>query len=298
MMKLTTLGTGCMFPTKSRSHPGMLLFHEGLYLLFDAGEGVQRQLRIAGISPMDIDYVFITHWHGDHSLGLAGMIQCMSGNRRSKPFTIYGPKGTKEKVAKLISVFDFFLGFPLNVFEVVSNGDFLSIGDLSFSALRLKHGSNCLAFSVIESSKRKINVEFTKKFGLTQHPLLGKLQKGEDIVYNGVTITVNEGTILKPGRKFCYISDTGYFSGIVEFASGADLLLCESTYTTDMEDKADERNHLTAEQAGMIASDAGVKKLVLTHFSQRYNDAKPFVKEAKKFFKDVVAANDFDEFDF
>jgi len=301
-MKLVTLGTSCMFPTKDRSQPAMLLFHEGNYLLFDAGEGVQRQLRIKGISPMSINHLFVTHWHGDHSLGVAGMIQCMAGSRRTSPFFIYGPLGTKEKVDKLVSVYDFYQGFPLKVHDLsLRSGvaqEVVRIDDLIITALRVKHGSRCAAYCVKEDDKRRINLEYTKKFGLTQHPILGKLQKGEDITYEGHKISVEKGTILRPGKKFCYVTDTSFFPGLVEFCEGADLLLCESTYTNDCEDKAELRNHMTAEQAGLLAHDAGVKQLVLTHFSQKFTNYKDFLAEAKKHFKNVSAARDFDEYEF
>ena len=301
-MKLTVLGSSCMFPTRDRAQPAMLLSHEGINLLFDAGEGVQRQFRIAGLSPMDIDAVFITHWHGDHSLGVAGLIQCMSGSRRTKPFVIYGPKGTRERIAHLVQVFDFTMSFPIDVHEIsLPRGvekEVCVINDLTVSAFRLRHGSVCLGFIVREADKRKINLEYVKQYGLTQHPLLGKLQRGEDITYQGHRITVDKGTYLKPGRKFVYVSDTAFFPELVDFCEGADLLLCESTYTSDCEEKAGDRNHLTSEEAGMLARDAKVKMLILTHFSQRYTSDAPFVAEARKFFPNVEAARDFKVFTF
>lgn len=301
-MKLTVLGSSCMFPTSKRSQPAFLLFHEGQYLLFDAGEGVQRQLRFAGISPMNVDHLFITHWHGDHTLGVAGMIQCMTGNRRDKPFHIHGPIGTTERVNHLVEAFDFKQSFSIKVHEVRLGKDLvktiLEEGDLTVTAMRLIHGSANLAYCVQEVDKRRINLEYTKKFGLTQHPLLGKLQRGEDIVYEGKKITVKKGTILVPGRKFCYVTDTGYFPKLVDFVEGADLLLCESTYTSDMEVEARERRHLTAEQAAMLARDGGVKQLVLTHFSQRYPSSRPFKEEARKHFKNAATAKDFAEYEF
>ncbi len=291
-----------MFPTKNRSQPAMLLFHNGTYLLFDAGEGTQRQLRIAGISPMDVNNLFITHWHGDHALGVAGMIQCMSGNRRVKEFNIYGPKGTTERVKHLVEAFDFKMGFSLKTHDITMRRgvikEVVKIKDLTITALRVKHGSSCIAYCVKEDDKRRINLEYTRKYGLEQHPLLGKLQRGEDIEYNGHKITVEKGTTIKKGKKFCYITDTGYFDELISFSEGADLLLCESTYTSELEDKAALRNHLTAEQAAMIASSAGVKQLILTHFSQRYVNSKPFEEEAKKYFKNVKTGRDLEIINF
>jgi ribonuclease Z len=299
-MKLVTLGTGCMFPTKKRSHPAMLLFHDGNYLLFDAGEGAQRQFRLAGISPMSVDNIFVTHWHGDHSLGVAGMINCFAGNRRTKSLNIYGPRRSKERVNHLLEAFDFKQNFKINVHEINARSpkEVVRINDLVISSFNVRHGGYCIAYCVQEDDKRRINLDYTKKFGLTQHPLLGKLQKGEDITYEGKKITVEKATYLREGKKFCYVTDTRLFPELVPFVEGADLLLCESTYLSKDEDKSMDRNHLTAEQAAMLAKDAGVKKLVLTHFSQRYTSSKPFVEEAKKFFPDVVAAKDLMAIDF
>ncbi len=301
-MKLTTLGTSCMFPTKKRNHPAMLLFHNGEYLLFDVGEGTQRQLRIAGISPMNIDYIFITHWHGDHTLGLGGMLQCFSGNRRTKKVVIIGPKTTKTRVQNIIDTYDFTIKFPIEIKEIISPfgipKEVIRIKDMMIYAMRVRHGTPCLSYYVKEDDKRKINLEYTKKFGLVQHPLLGKLQAGEDIVYNGHKITVEKGTFLKKGKKFCYITDTSYMDQLIDFAKDSDILLCESTYLSDLESEAIERKHMTALQAGILAQKANVKKLILTHFSQRYTSTKKFVEEASKYFKNVVAANDFDVFEF
>lgn len=297
-MKAVILGSSCMFPTKERSQPAVLLINNGDYLLFDAGEGVQRQLRIKKVSPMKINDIFLTHWHGDHSLGIPGLIQSMSGNKRIKELRIHGPEGTKERLDHLLKSFDFMLTFPIKINEIrVSTKPkrVARINDLTVNAIKVKHKTACIAFNVVQDSKRKINLKFTKKYGLTKHPLLGKLQKGRDITYNDKLIKAEDATIIVKGKKFSYVTDTGLFDKLISFVKDSDLLICEATYASDMKNKAKEHSHLTSVETAMLAKKAGVKKLVITHFSQRYKSVKPILDEAKKVFKDTIAAKDFME---
>ncbi len=296
-MQILFLGTSCMFPTKERAQPCVLMIKNGSYLLFDCGEGAQRQLRIAGISPMKIHNIFITHWHGDHSLGIAGMIQSMAGNKRKTALNIYGPKGSKKRVACLLKAFDFKIEYELKVHELdLKLGEcrpVLKAKDFTISAFRVKHGSATLAYVFKEADKRKINIEYTKKFGLVQHPVLGKLQKGLDVEYKGKLIKAKDATYIKKGKKIVYLTDTIYFKDLKNLIKDSDILICEATYMSDKEDKALEYEHLTAKQAGMLAKESNAKKLVLTHFSQRYENVQPLIKEAKSIFKNTIEAKDF-----
>lgn len=296
-MKVLFLGTSCMFPTRDRSQPAVLVIREGDYLLFDCGEGVQRQLRIAGVSPMKINRVFITHWHGDHSLGLPGMIQSMAGNKRQSVLHVYGPEGSERRVLSLISAFDFGKDYDIKVHEIKLRPGrkkvVLKTKDFTVSALGLKHGRMTLGYSFKERDSLRINLNYTKKFGLTRHPLLGELQKGRDITYKGRKIKVKDATYLKKGKKISYLTDTLYFKGVEELVMDSDLLICEATYDSGMEAKAVDYEHLTARQAGLIARDSNSRRLVLTHFSQRYDNVKQLIREAGKEFKEVVGAEDF-----
>jgi len=269
-----------MFPTKKRSQSAIHIKHGPENILFDCGEGTQRQLRIAGISPMKIDNIFVTHWHGDHTLGIAGLIQSMSASRREKPLGIYGPVGTSERIYHIIRSFSFDLTFKIkttdikikeNKIEKIFEGK-----DFFIEASPVKHIIPCLAYSLIEKGKRRINIEYVKKeMGITKHPILGKLQKGETIVWKGKKITPKKATYFSPGKKITYIVDTSYFEGLIKIAKNADLLICEATYSENLEEKAMEYTHLTAKKAATIAKKAKVKKLILTHFSQRYKSLKP-----------------------
>ena len=299
-MEITFLGTGSMFPTKQRAHPSVFVRDMNVCFLFDCGEGTQRQMRIAGISPTLIDYIFLTHWHGDHALGIAGLIQSISASSRKKPVFIFGPKGTKTKINFLLKTYPFDLRFPLEVHEISVSGSSIKKvvdnEDFRIEVINAKHAVPCLSYAYIKKGKRKINLEYTKKFGLVQDPILGKLQKGKTITYKGNKITPAKGTFQMPDKKIVYITDTAYFKGLEKFAKAADLLVSECTFSEELETKAKAYTHMTVLDAANIAKNAGAKKLVLTHFSQRYTDSLNLVKEAQKTFQNTSAANDFDKF--
>lgn len=294
MIEITFLGTSSMFPTKKRNHAALLLRREGDYMLFDCGEGTQRQLRIAGISPFKINHIFITHWHGDHSLGIGGIIQSLSASKRMHTLYIYGPEVSK-RVRNIINTYVFHKRYEVELHDVDAPQETVvaKSKDWEVSALNVVHGTKCVAYRFNEKGMRKINLDYVKKFGLKQHRILGKLQKGEDIEWKGKKITVEKGTYMKPGKSVVYITDTEYFERLVEFAKGAEMLICEATYSKDESEEKLERTHFTAEKAAELAKDADVKKLILTHFSQRYTDLRPILAEAKKKFKNTEIADDF-----
>lgn len=294
MVEITFLGTSSMFPTRQRNHAAMLLRREGDYLLFDCGEGTQRQLRIAGISPYKIDHIFITHWHGDHSLGIGGIIQSLSASRREHDLKILGPE-VKRRVGYITETYVFHKTYNVvcKDIDVPDPAVVEETRDWTVRAINVRHGPKCLAYSFEETGTRKINVDYMAKFGLKQHPILGRLQRGEDIVWKGKVIKAEDATFIKAGKKIVYITDTEFDRALVGFSEGADLLVCEATYGEDKKHMAEERTHFTASDAATLASKAGVKKLILTHFSQRYPSVKPLVEEAKSIFKNTTAAEDF-----
>ncbi len=292
--KIIFLGTSSVYPTKERNHPSVYLQFRDEKMLFDCGEGTQRQLAIAGIPSTRITRIFLTHWHGDHALGIAGILQSMSMSQRQRELYIYGPKGTKNKIDELRRIFHFEEQFEVHV-EEVDSGIILDTKFYRIEALKVKHRIPCLAYSFIEKDRRKINLEYVSKFGLKQHKILGKLQRGETIVWKGHEITPEKGTIVVKGKKITYVTDTSYFKGLEKFAKDSDVLICEATFASDLEEKATGYTHMTAKDAATLALNSNSKLLIITHFSHRYKTPSKLLKEAKTVFKNVKAAKDFME---
>ena len=290
-MKITFLGTSAMVPTKDRNHPSILFNYKEENILFDCGENIQRQLTKLGFSSAKITKLLLTHWHGDHSLGIPGLIQSMSSHNFQGILEIYGPKNSKLHMKKIIDAFMLKNKIKISTKEI--SGKFFENKDFTLIAYPVKHSAPCLAYSFIEKPKRRINLEYLKKFDLQKHPLLGNLQKGKNIVYKGKKIKVKDATYIVPGKKITYITDTTLNNNCIKAAKDADILICEATFASDLEKKAKEYLHLTAKQAAIIAKRAKAKKLILTHFSQRYKSLNHLLDEAKKVFKNTIIAEDF-----
>jgi len=291
-MKIVFLGTSSMVPTKERNHNTLLINYENENILIDCGEGTQRQLKIAEIKPTKITKILLTHWHGDHVFGLPGLLQTLGMSEYNKVLEIYGPKNTENYFKKILSLYLPREQVKTKIFEVTKE-KFLEKDHYELLSTKLKHSAPCLAYSFKEKDKRKINLKYTRKFGLERHPLLGDLQKGKNIKFKGKLIKVEKATILKKGKKVTVILDTLPCKNCVDLAKNSDILICESTYLEKNKDKARQYKHLTAKQAASIAKQAKVKKLVLTHFSQRHKDLTEVLKEAKKVFKNTICAKDF-----
>jgi len=292
-MKITFLGTGAMMPTPERNHSAILLSYESENILVDCGEGTQKQMRIAKIAPTKITKILITHWHGDHVLGLPGLLQTLGANEYNKILDIYGPKGSREYFGNMFKGFINEFKIKLRINEIKEEIFFKSDGFM-LEAKELEHSCPCLGYSFIEADKRNVNVNYTKKFGLTRHPILRELQEGRNIVWKGEKIKAEDATTTRKGKKISFVLDTGYTKKAVELAKDADLLICEATTSDELKEKTERYRHLTTKQAAQIAKEAGAKKLVITHFSQRYSeiDLKELEKEAKEVFKETVAAKD------
>ena len=289
-ISITFLGTGSAIPTEKRNHISILLNYKEENILIDCGEGTQRQLRLAKIKPTKLTKILITHFHGDHILGLPGVIQNLSAHNYNKTLEVYGPKGIKSTVKKLMSGIIFHSRLKTKFIEV-NPGIFYKGKEFSLQSINLQHGVDCLGYSFLEKDRLKINIAYTKKFGLTQSPILKQLQAGKPIIFKGKKISVKQGTIKKPGKKLTIILDTKPCSNAIKLAKNSDVLIAESTWLTD--EKAKQGSHLTAAQAAIIAKKAKAKKLILTHFSQRYKNHLDFEKEAKKIFPNTTAARDF-----
>lgn len=291
-MEIVILGTSSMVPTKERNHTSVFLSYNGEGILFDCGEGTQRQMRIAGIRPTQLNKILISHWHGDHVLGLPGIIQTLGASEYPGTLEIYGPPGTSKHFAAMFEAFEFDRRIELKITEI-EKGIFFDGKDYSLECAKLSHTVMTLGFSFIEKDRRRIDVKEAKKLGIPDGPLLGKLQDGQSIMWKGKKVSPEEVTYTVKGKKIAFIADTVPCKSAVELSEAADILICEATYSSTHEDKGEEYGHMTAKQAGLIANQANAKKLVLTHFSQRYKNTQEIEEDARTVFDNVVCAEDF-----
>ncbi len=293
-MKIVFLGTSCMVATRERNQVCTLLSYGSELLMFDCGEGTQRQFKIAGLKPTKVTKILISHWHGDHVLGLPGLIQTMSTSEYNGTLRIFGPKGIREKINGMFNVFNFDCNIRIEVNEI-EEGVFFENKEYMLEAVKLKHRILCLGYRFIEKDKRRINLEYTKKIGIPEGPILGKLQRGQQVKWNGKDVELDKATKLVTGKKIAFIVDTLPCESCYRIAKDVDVLVSEGVYCSDLEEKALEYKHLTAKQAAQIAKQANAKKLILTHLRQRYRETKQLKEEAEKEFEDVVCAEDFME---
>ncbi len=291
-MQITFLGTSCMMPTKERNPSAVFLQFKSDGILFDCGEGTQRQMKIAGIPLSKVTKICVSHWHGDHILGLPGMLLTIASLELSRSVEIYGPRGSKHSFQALFGGIEFETKFNIKITEV-HEGRFFEDEDFALESMPMKHPVPCVAFSFIEKDRRRIKVDHVKKLGIPEGPLLGDLQRGKSITYKGKKISVDEATSLVMGRKIVFMTDTLINENCYKIASNADILIIDSTYASNLKDKAVEHGHLTALEAAQIASKSGVKKLVLTHFSARYKNTLELEEDARTAFDNVICAHDF-----
>ncbi len=291
-MELVFLGTSCMVPTKERNHQAIFIAHKEEGLLVDCGEGTQRQLRLANIKPTKIGKILITHWHGDHVLGLPGLLQTLNASEYEKRLDIYGPKGTKENMRLIFCAFSFSPLFDFSVNEIEKDAR-IELKEAFIEARELEHGIPCIVYSMIEKDRRKIKTTFVKKKGVPDGPLLGELQSNRSVVWKGEKISPESATYIVKGKKVTIILDTLFCNNAIALAKDSDLLISEAVYSSDLFSKAEEYKHMTAAQSAELAQQSNSDKLVLTHFSQRYKTAEQILAEAKMKFEKTTAAYDF-----
>jgi len=293
-VRITFLGTSYLMPTAKRNHTSILLDYEKESILIDCGEGTQRQFKKARLNPMRLTRLLITHWHGDHVLGIPGLLQTLAFNDYKKTLCIYGPHGTKKFMNEMLKTFVFTGRIKFEVKEI-ETGKFFETDDFYLEAERMSHGTPCNAYSFVRKGQTRIDKNKLKKSRLPSGPLLRKLKEGKDVEYNGKKFKAKDLTYVGGKKKISFVLDTSINNRIVSFVKNSDVLVCESSFDSDLSNRAKERNHLTAEQAAKIARDAEAKRLILTHISQRYEkNLKKFLSEAKKVFKKVSIAEDLD----
>lgn len=289
-IKITFLGTGTAIPTKERNHTGILISCKNENILVDCGEGIQRQFRIANISPTKITKILLTHWHGDHILGLAGLMQTLLTNTYSKNLHIIGPRTIKSKIENLVKLFN--IKLPVKIIEIENS---LELQDIQIQSMEMSHNIPTLAYAIKIKDSLRLDKARLKKLKLPNSPLLAKLKEGKDITFNGKKISAKNLTYFQKGKKVSIILDTAKNKNAVALAKDSDLLICESSFLDEEKEKAKEYFHLTAKEAAEIAKSSNSKRLILTHISQRYEHVQnKILKEAKKVFKNTLIAKDFD----
>jgi len=291
-MEITFLGTSAMQPTKDRNPSAVLLQYRGQGILFDCAEGTQRQLKIAGLPITSVTKVLISHWHGDHVLGISGLIQSLGASDYKGVVELYGPVGSKKYVKSMFEGIEFDFRVNFKVIEV-EDGVIFENDDYYIECAPLKHKIPCIGYSFIEKDRLRIKIDACRKYGIKEGPLMGKLQQGKDVVVKGKTVKAKDVTYVVEGKKVTYLVDTGLTTNCYELADDADLLICEASFAKELSSKAESYLHLTSHDAGLIASKSGAKKLVLTHFSARYTNTAQLESDARDVFDNVVCAKDF-----
>jgi ribonuclease Z len=296
-LRIIFLGTGGSWPTVKRNVSSIAVKRGSEILLFDCGEGTQRQFQQSTLSYMQISKIFITHFHGDHFLGLPGLIQTMQLNDRDKPLHIYGPEGIAELTDQLLTLGYFRPSYRIIAHEI-NDGQEIKFDDYSISALKVNHKIPTLAYRLQELERPgRFNKSKALKLGIPEGPLFSKLQKGHTITLsNGEKITPD--MILGPsrkGRKIVISGDTKPCDQIIAFSEDADILIHEATFDSRLQDIAKEYGHTTASQAAEIAKKARVEKLFLVHISPRYLDFHVLEEEARSVFAHSYVPKDFQE---
>lgn len=295
MIEITFLGTVSGIPSLDRNHPAIILEYYGETkdtVLFDCGEGTQKQLMKSGISFMDIDRIFISHWHADHFAGLIPMIQTMNLEKRKKELKIFGPEAERF-VSDIVDLGYFGLRFPITAINVPFEGSEITkieeTDDWQISSIPVLHTVPTVAFAFQEKERWNIDLSKLKKLGLQRGYWLKKLKSSGKAEFKGKKIKIEDVANTKPGLKIIYSGDTKPCENMVKISSKADLLIHDGTFLEEDEGKA----HTDVKQAATIAKKSKVKQLILTHISRRYTDTEELEKTAKKYFPKTRVAHDF-----
>jgi ribonuclease Z len=306
-LKIIPLGTSSGKPSLSRNVSSLAITGEGEWWLFDCGEGAQMQIAKAGLSFHRLAGIFITHLHGDHFNGLPGLLATMGLDRRERELVLAGPPGISEYLETLSRLKILFVNYPLKLRELAASSFRLTQSGLAeaevvydadrylISARPLDHRIFAIGYRIEEKEKPgRFNLERARELGIPEGPLYGQLQSGCEVrLADGRTIQPSE--VLGPprrGKAVAYCLDTRPCATAVELARGVDWLIFEATYTRDLSEEAHAYGHSTAEQAAQIAREAAAQRLLITHISPRYADARPLLAEAREVFKSTTLAAD------
>jgi ribonuclease Z len=285
---VTFLGTSGAVPTTQRNTSAVFVRREGDRLLFDCGEATQRQMMRFGTG-FGVDHVFVTHLHGDHVLGIPGLLQTMDFNERTDPIAIHVPAGTRSEVEALVSVAGGRPEFPVRVNTVDAGGVALAADDYEVRAFATDHDARSVGYALIEEERKgRFDRERAEELGVPVGPKFQRLHAGDPVELDDGTVVEPDQVVgePRPGRTVAYTGDTRPTAATVEAAEGADLLVHDATFASDNADRAARTAHATAVQAAEVANDAGAARLALVHLSSRYaGDATPIESEAAEVFQ-------------
>lgn len=294
MLSVTFLGTGAACPTIDRNVAALAIAREGETLLFDCGEGTQRQMMRYGVA-FSLAEIFFSHWHADHFLGITGLIRTLGLLDRTAPMTLYGPRGAERILGQAVA-----LGYEKPKFKVdiveLKAGEVLKRDGYDLEVVPADHRTDSVGYALIEHIRLgRFDPDQARALGVPEGPLWGKIHKGETVALADGRRVAPEELVgrSRPGRRVVYSGDTRPCLPMIEAATGADLLVHEATFSEEERDRARETGHSTAREAAEVAVKAGVKRLVLTHLSARYSrEAPELLEEAQAVFPETVIARD------
>jgi ribonuclease Z len=290
--ELVVLGCASQVPTRHRNHNGYALRFDDQLVLFDPGEGFQRQCTIAGLSLSRATGLCLTHFHGDHCLGVPGVLQRRSLDAAEQSLPVWFPADGAEYFERLRTSTIWYDQAGVVPSPIDDDGEVGWLGPLRVVARRLEHRVTAYGYRLEEPDGIRLDGEALAAAGITGADV-GRLLEAGRLEVAGRVHEVGEFARPRPGQSMAFVMDTRLCDAAVELAAGVDLLVCESTYLDAEADLARDHFHLTARQAAWLAREAGARRLVLTHFSQRHPDAEVFAAEARAVHDDVVAAEDF-----
>ena len=288
MRELVVLGTASQVPTRHRNHNGYLLRWDDEVILFDPGEGTQRQMLMAGLPVTPIRRICITHFHGDHSLGLPGILQRISLDRVAHPVAVHYPAAGQEFYDRLRHATSYWDNADIVPAPIAGATYAAETSAGRLTALPLRHSLPTYGYRLDEPDGRRMVPELLAAHRIAG-PAIGELQRTGHLG----DVTLADVSVVRPGQSFAFVMDTGLCDSVYALADRVDMLVIESTFLTEDAEMAAQVGHLTAAQAAAVARESGVRTLVLTHFSQRYQEAERFLDEARaEFAGDIVIAED------
>jgi ribonuclease Z len=291
------LGCSSQQPTRFRNHGAYLVRWNDEGLLFDPGEGTQRQFIYADIAPTVVTRIFISHFHGDHCLGFGSMLMRLNLDKVTHPIHCYYPAGGKKNFDRLRYGCVYRENITVVEHPIKRAGIVEDDGRFKIEAVFLEHGIENIGWRVTEPDTIKFHKDELKRLGI-DGPDVRKLEQDGKIKIGDRWIALGEVTHVRSGDSLAYVVDTRFCRQAIEIARGAKILICESTYLEEDRDKAEEYMHMTARQAAQVAKEAGVQQLIITHFSARYRDPEELGREAREIFPNTLVADDLKRFPF